>query len=472
MDETKETGNDMKRSYVAMSLLALALAFGVAVPDCYAAEGWVQESGGWVYYKADGTKVTDGWRKGADDKWRYLNSYGYMAVNSWVDDDEYYVDSSGIMLENQWLQVVNSESDSGYDYYYFSSTGKCVKDKWSKINDNWYHFDDEGVMETGWILDDMYYCDENGVMLTGWQRLYPPEDYEDGSTSNPSPYDVDLNDGKYWYYFSSSGKKTVPSDDSDTEVVTKKINGTYYAIDESGALQYGWVCTTGDESDDIEDYRFVNSDGTVRTGWYSLEPPEDLRNNYEHDVEWFYFTSKGVPTVGPEKGEATTSDLKKINGNTYLFNIYGNPVYGLQKVYTNSSSGEYTAYYFGTYEQSSMLKGKYTIDVGGDEEQYYFTSTGKGYTGVSSNYLYYMGKLQKADSGTRYMVYSIEDDDGSYKNYVVNTSGKIAKSTTVKDKSGTKYKTNSSGILIEEDDDTDVDGVYNLPEEPDWDWDD
>ena len=60
------------------------------------------------------------------------------------------------------------------------------------------------------------------------------------------------------------------------------------------------------------------------------------------------------------------------------------------------------------------------------------------------NYLYYMGKLQKADSGSKYEVFSVPNGN-SYKNYVVNTSGKIAKNTTVKDSNGVKYKTTAAG---------------------------
>ena len=115
-----------------------------------------------------------------------------------------------------------------------------------------------------------------------------------------------------------------------------------------------------------------------------------------------------------------------------------------------------------------MLKGKYNITEGGVSWPYYFNSTGRGYTGVYDNYLYYMGKLQKADSGSKYEVYSIPSGN-SFKNYVVNTSGKIAKNTTVKDSNGTKYKTNSGGILVKEDDESVDGGSYRSPEEPDWD---
>ena len=141
----------------------------------------------------------------------------------------------------------------------------------------------------------------------------------------------------------------------------------------------------------------------------------------------------------------------------------------MQKVFTDKEESEYTAYYFGTRAQSAMLKGKHNVDEGSNTVQYYFSSTGKGYTGVYENYLYYMGKLQKADSGSRYEVFTIWTGNNP-KNYVVNSSGKIAKNTTVKDRDGVKYKTNGSGILIKEDDEEVEGKTYKSPEEPEWDW--
>ncbi len=457
----------MKKRGFAVLALAAALSLGNAGISALA-EGWSQENGSWVYYNAAGSRQANVWKQGSDGLWRYLNGSGVMAVDTWVDDDNYYVDGNGIMVAGKWLQVQNSSSDYGVDWYYFGSSGKCVKGKWESVGGKWYHFDDMGVMERGWILDNMYYCDDSGAMVTGWQRLYPPEDadYEDYDNYNSGPYDVDDADGKFWFYFSGNGKKVVPNDNGD-DIATKKINGVYYALDEYGAMRTGWVCVNGTESDDITDYRYVDSNGQMRVGWYSIEPPDYLSSKYDNDVEWFYFSKKGVPRVGPERGSATSKDLVRINGNTYLFDERGVPVYGLQKVYINSDESEYTAYYFGTRRQSSMLKGKQQVEESGDTVQYYFSSTGRGYTGVYDNYLYYMGKVQKADRGSRYEVFTI-DLGNDVKNYVVNTSGRIAKNTTVKDNDGVKYKTNSGGVLLLEDGE-EVDGkTYRTPEEPDW----
>ena len=455
----------MKKTGLAVFALAAVMSLGAVGVTAFAATGWAQEGNNWVYYNNNGSKVTNAWRQAQDGTWRYLESSGAMAADKWVDNDDYYVDSSGIMITNKWLQVANSRKASGYDWYYFGTNGKCLKEKWAQIDGQYRYFGDTGAMETGWVLDNMYYCDDSGVMVTGWKKLTPPEEYQDEDT-HTGPFET-VSDGQYWYYFGTNGKKVVPNENG-TNVKQKKINGTYYCLREDGAVQTGWVCVTGDESDSIEDYRLVDTDGKVRTGWYSAEPPEYLASHYDHAVEWFYFNSKGVPEVGPAKGSAKTSDLKRINGYTHLFNEYGTPVYGIQKVYTSSNGNEYTAYYFGNYPQSSMLTGKYNITEGGVSWPYYFNSTGKGYTGVYDNCLYYMGKLQKADSGSKYEVFTIPTGN-SYKNYVVNTSGKIAKNTTVKDSNGVKYKTNSSGILVKEDDESVAGGDYRSPEEPEWD---
>ena len=55
---------------------------------------------------------------------------------------------------------------------------------------------------------------------------------------------------------------------------------------------------------------------------------------------------------------------------------------------------------------------------------------------------------------------------------MVNSSGRVAKDTTVKDANGVKLKTSSSGVLVREDDE-EVDGnTYSTPEEPEWNADD
>ncbi|MFR5602271.1 MAG: cell wall-binding protein [Lachnospiraceae bacterium] len=463
----------MKRKSLMIAVCSAMLTLGTASLTAFAASGWVQSGSNWVYYDSSGSQVYNEWRKGADDQWRYIDGDGKMAVNAWVDGDQYYVDSNGIMLTNKWQQVKNDywgsyDDDAEYVWFYFGPNGKVIQDTWKKIDNKWYFFDSSGVMQTGWVDENMYYCGDDGVMKTGWQKLYPPDmdEYEQDRVTPAS--DFEDSDGKNWYYFSTSGKKYVPDDD-DGDYSQRKVNGVYYCFDSDGAMQTGWV-NTGDDDDvsaSIEDYRYYGSDGKVKTGWLTLEPPEAIASRYDNDVEWFYFTSNGTPRVGDD--HPTVSDLVKINGLTFLFNEDGNPVYGLKKVYLSDNSDDYTAFYFGDRATSSVQKGKRKIEEGdGNEITYYFSETGRGFTGVKDGYLYYRGKLQIAESGERYAVITIPSGN-SHTNYVVNGSGRIAKSTTVKNSDGVKYKTGSGGQLMQ------IDGesvssteTFDDPQEPVW----
>ena len=85
---------------------------------------------------------------------------------------------------------------------------------------------------------------------------------------------------------------------------------------------------------------------------------------------------------------------------------------------------------------------------------------------MKDGYLYYMGKQQRADVGTRYQAISIPGGQ----TYLVNTSGKVTKSTSgVKDTDGTKYTTNSQGVLVKVNDESVSGASYGKPaEEPVW----
>ena len=459
----------MRKKRIAALAVSAVLALGTMTYTSYAAEGWQQSGADWVYTDANGNKITNEWRKGADNLWRYLNSQGIMAVNAWADDD-YYVDNNGIMVTNKWMKlpVKNPNWDEQNDlvWYYFSNSGKAVTDGWSKIDGKYYFFDSEGIMQTGWVDDDTYYLGEDGAMRTGWMFLRDPDSDDDSFSNEVVPFGDD--EDSHWYYFLSSGKKYAPSISSG-DYKLYKIDGVYYCFDGNGAMHTGWV-DMGDKGDgSFENYRFFQDNGSVQTGWYTTTPPEDndLNMDLGGDVEYYYFSSNGTPKVGPPIEEASTSDLVKINGITYLFNEKGNPVYGLRKLQVGNT-GEYACYYFGPDKAtSSVIKGKGTVEEGdGSKSQFYFTETGnkmgRGFTGVKDTYRYYMGKLQKAESGTKYEAINIEG-----KIYLVNTSGKIVKSGSVKDSSGTKYKTNTSGQVTQVDgEDNDGKSLARGPVEP------
>ena len=452
----------MKRKICAVLTLTAVLSAGAAV-SAWAAAGWVQNNGQWQYQDRDGYIVRNEWQKGADGKYRYLDSSGYIAVSTWIDD-EYYVGSDGIMVTDSWLREdCSSETDSGIAWYYFDSRGQAVKEGWKKIDDVWYYFDDVGVMQTGWVDENRYYTNESGQMLTGWQLLDPPEDvsYDEDDEEEYDPFTQADNDGKYWYYFKSNGRKVTPDEDSGNEYGTVRIDGDYYCMNSDGALQYGWKNVEGGSS--ITSYKYFKSDGKMVTGWYSLAAPRGIDDSSD-EIHWYYFNSKGVPKAD-EDGIPTKDDLLTINGKTYLFNNVGNPVYGLRKVYLGESEDEsnYTSYYFGEDDNDCWAhSGKIKVEEdSGEENTYYFTSAGRGFTGIKDNYLYYVGKLQVAQND-KYELINVPGKDYAV---MVNSSGKVMKSTTVKNSDDIKYKTNSSGQVIEIDEE-EVSGVTGIdPEE-------
>jgi hypothetical protein len=65
--------------------------------------------------------------------------------------------------------------------------GRAIHGK--QINGKWYHFDESGYMQTGWILDNgkWYYLDGSGAMVTGY--FHAPDGY--------------------WYYFRADGSMAV-----------------------------------------------------------------------------------------------------------------------------------------------------------------------------------------------------------------------------------------------------------------------
>lgn len=93
----------------------------------------------------------------------------------------------------------------GEAWNYVQEDSTIAANKWMKINDLWYHFSKDGIMETGWIkLNEKWYYLDNviGYMKTGWFHD------DDGSW-----YYLDEVNGNMWvnkrtpdgYYVNKSG---------------------------------------------------------------------------------------------------------------------------------------------------------------------------------------------------------------------------------------------------------------------------
>ena len=424
-----------------MMVPVLAAAAVLSFSAAAFADGWTKENNQWVYYQ-NGYKVTNDWRTRADGGYYYLDGSGIMAANRFIDYER-YVDADGRMVTSAWRQIDGK-------WYYFDSNGKLIREKSKQINGVYYYFNYDGYMETGWVEDgsgDWYYCDpSDGHRITGmWKHLEPSQDMNIDDSNNSSAI---VNDGTYWYYFQNNGKMTKGDAGGYKEAT---INGARYAFDEYGRMTTGWV-KLSDTDPAIAGWKYYNDStnlgiyGAAHTGWLSAFPPED--QGLGSDVVWYYFDNKGVPYYGTDVSlsdddEALLAKFKRLNqngkSNAYLFNAYGNPVYGLRKVVR--TNGIATSMYFGTKQESCLQLGEKSItEADGTVSTFHFESNGYGTNGVKNNKLYYMGKLQKAVDDT-YAYYTVNGTT-----YLVNKAGTVVKNHNKrKDPNDCDYRSDANG---------------------------
>ena len=142
----------MKKQTKLVAVLSTAslLAIGASMTS-FAATGWVEENGTWVYYNRDGELATDSWKK-SGNSWYWLDDNGEMAVDQLIEDDGdyYYVDINGVMATNQWVAIENEDAgdddEPDQNWYYFQANGKALKNTSDKvalktINGKKYAFD-------------------------------------------------------------------------------------------------------------------------------------------------------------------------------------------------------------------------------------------------------------------------------------------------------------------------------------------
>ena len=480
---------------VAVLSTAALLAIGASMTS-FAATGWAEEDGTWVYYNRDGERATDQWKKSGNN-WYWLNSDGEMAIDQLIEDGDnyYYVDINGVMAANQWVAIDNE--DAGQDdepdhyWYYFQANGKALtqgdNDKVSlkTVNGKKYAFDDEGRMLFGWVdensaerVDDTdgdafkegtYYFggEDDGAMTVGWLQL--DVTYDEATNDEykyTAPVFNDDEDQTRWFYFKSNGKKIYAEDGDRTK--DKTINGKKYAFDEYGAMVAEWSLDEEDlegkslasysdavksgkidagkaSANDIvtgkafnakysEAWKYFNSveDGArVSKGWFKVVPAEYLNDEKYNDDEDYWYYADG-------SGNLYAGEFKTIKGKKYAFRNDGRMIDGLKFIYEDKDAQSltvwaddddpyrfdseddfddnaplyeaagYYCYYFGNGDDGAMRTNKTTVEIDGENFNFYFEKSGgkkgAGLTGEKDDKFYQSGKLLKADTDDKYSV--------------------------------------------------------------------
>ena len=365
----------MRKQFQIAAVISAAalLAIGASMTS-FAATGWQEEDGTWVYYNKAEEKVTDKWAKSGDN-WFYLDGDGYMATDMLIEDDDdyYYVDANGAMVRNQWIAIDNEDAGNDDDepevhWYYFQNNGKAYRKKGStsvfkkSINGKTYCFNEDGQMQYGWVSDEgetdfeddawsncqYYFGDENdGAMSVGWRLISITDEVSD--TDNLQPGDAFWDeDQDRWFWFKSSGKKQTDKDN-------KTINGKKYGFDEYGRMVADWytkdatetIATPGQvdtpatvpdaqgKESYTETFMYFSSpeDGARYTkGWFKVVPGYYLQKGKYDDGDSYWYYADG-------KGHLIASEIKTIKSKKYAFDNYGRMKKGLQFI-TFAEAGE------------------------------------------------------------------------------------------------------------------------------------
>ncbi len=156
---------------------------GVLVDNLGKFTGWKNFHNVWYY--SDGTSQRYTGKVG-----NYYVDYGVMKTNCMVDD-KYYVDYNG-EIKKGWI----NDGNSLYPNWYYAdpSTGLLARDEWKFINNQWYYFDENKNMVSGYrtIQGTMNKFDKHGVWL---------------GTLSPNTWELIDNKilGKSWYYINEKG---------------------------------------------------------------------------------------------------------------------------------------------------------------------------------------------------------------------------------------------------------------------------
>ncbi len=454
-----------KNQRLPQILTAAAIMTAVYAIPAFAAAGWNQENGQWIYLDKNGNRVTESWKKNAaGDHWYYLGSDGYMLVSQRIDDGEnsYYVNSSGAMVKNEWRKVEDDSDNEAYTdgtcWYYFGSNGKAMKNtsgktKLTTINGKKYTFDEEGRMLYGWVSADGTMVSEDGDWENG---VYYFGEEDDGAAVLNQWLLLDVDDpegdddanGSYWFYFAPNGKKY--------ENTTKKINGKNYQFDERGVTQFKWYSSSPSSASSSNTKYYNQPDQCWRAdGWFYTVPTEDLDPQAFADDEayWFY---------ADKSGNLAASQIKTINKYKYGFNEKGEMLEGLyiltfdgnHKIDTYEKIEDISdlpgegddrkVYYFGSDPKDGVMATKKNVKIELDDTyEFGFRTNGEAINGIADNVIYIQGRKMKAESDIKYgeVTYGGET-------YLVNTSGVIQKKkTNIKDADGTYYCTDAKGII-------------------------
>ena len=375
---------------------------GVVVEDgvckLYSEDGALLETGksqGWslldgnYYYLSGGAILKDVSRCLLDGNWYGFDTTGKMRVNTIVDGRFY--GSSGA-AQTGWFKIDGS-------WYYASPVTALLYKGFHVMNGVTYYFDQNGVMQIGEFVVDrkLFTTDASGAVISkkklqdGWTSYkgnwyY----YKDGTayTGFVGDYYVILGELIHNEIVLWNGKSYYIGEDGRYLANTWCNNGASYATENGTLICDGWRKIDGKQ------YYFgaggvtASYDPQDKNGVYTKDRAYLSPNGYAQGwalIDGIYYYKEGSQFV--------KNQVKKINGEWYLFDVHGSMVTGF-------SSPETFGYDTYTYDGGKFYygaDGKRVYYIGWqviDGNWYYFNSKSEAVDGwkIINGVKYYFGK--------------------------------------------------------------------------------
>ena len=302
---------------------------GILTKTTTVTTGWYSVNNDGLYFK--GGKIYSGWLgnsyiiEGAKQFYRVVPDY-------WYNGNKYYVDGNGNYVKSQWID----------DCMYAKSTGVLACDEWYSIGGTWYYFD--GIYKaTNCVLklDGKFYFFDNAgktvktltTVQDGWYAAGNAHyfAYAGEFVKSDIMYIGGVNYSFNWggqmeksdiswendreAYFESTGALT-------TATGWKKIDGSWYYIDDNNMICYGWLRLGSN-------WYFCNEGGMV-TGYYTINGhlyyfDANGVMKYECVKENGWYTAGGNSYYFVD-GKLLTDTTKVIDGAEYAFDWDGQMV--------------------------------------------------------------------------------------------------------------------------------------------------
>lgn len=198
--------------------------------------------------------------------------------------------------------------ESGNLRYYLTNTS-YVKNAWKEINKNWFYFDKNGFVATGWqkikgktyFLSRVSAAGKRGRMLTGWNSIDGFKYYfgSDGALVATGWKQI----GGKWFYFTVSSKL---GESGKMLTGWREIGGQIYYFKNAGGNGVKGGMFTGWKTIGKYNYYFDGS-GKILTGWQKL------------NGSWYFLKKAITPGIA---GRAFTG-WQKIGSETYFLKRAG-----------------------------------------------------------------------------------------------------------------------------------------------------